>query len=176
MTDSAVFLVAESLAEFVDRWRAQSVLPVDPPIRLSEAIPPHLTLLSPWLPHPTEPAATERLQEAVGRVAPFELTFRTVSTFPAGTVFLSPDPSPGLESLFQALLTAFPDYPPYGGQFEGWVPHLTVSRRGGEEVAVDVRAELQARGPLRLVADEVSGWGYRPTGHWVRGGSAPLSN
>lgn len=91
-------------------------------------------------------------------------------------MFLSPDPSPGLDSLFQALLTAFPDYPPYGGQFEGWVPHLTVSRRGGEEVAVDVRGELQARGPLRLVVDEVSGWGYHPTGHWVRGGSASLSN
>ncbi len=117
MTDSAVFLVAEPLAEFVDRWRAESVLPVDPPIRLSEAIPPHFTLLSPWLPDPIEPAAAERLQEAVAHVAQFELAFRTVGTFPAGTVFLSPDPSPGLESLFQALLTAFPDYPPMAGSW-----------------------------------------------------------
>lgn len=176
MTDSAVFVIAEPLTAFVDRWRAESVLPVDPPLRLSEAIPPHLTLLSPWLPDPTDPAATGRLQEAVGNVARFELAFGSVGTFPAGTVFLSPDPSPGLEALFQALLTAFPDYPPYGGQFEGWVPHLTVSRRGGEQVAAAVRATLEASGPLRLLVDEVSGWGYLPNGHWIRGGSASLGN
>lgn len=45
--DTAVLITGESLAWFTDKWRSRSALPLDPPMLLSEAIPSHITLLSP---------------------------------------------------------------------------------------------------------------------------------
>ncbi|RYU09863.1 2'-5' RNA ligase family protein [Nocardioides iriomotensis] len=113
--DTAVLLTAESLGWFTDRWRGQSVLPVDPPLALSDAIPPHFTLLSPWHLDPGSEEASSRLHEATRSVAPFRLRFTSVGTFPTGHVYLQPEPSSGLDALFAALTAAFPEFPPYGG-------------------------------------------------------------
>ncbi|QNN54933.1 2'-5' RNA ligase family protein [Nocardioides mesophilus] len=126
------------------------MLPVDPPLALSEAIPPHFTLLSPWHLDPTSDAASGRLREAARGVEPFRLHFTSVGTFPSGHVYLQPDPAAGLDALFAALTEAFPEFPPYGGAFSDWLPHLTVSRRGGEATASEVRREVEAAGPLAL--------------------------
>ena len=91
--DTAVLLTAESLAWFTDRWRSQSVLPVDPPVALSDAVPPHFTLLSPWHLDPAGDEALSRLREATRSVAPFRLCFTSVGTSPTGHVYLQPAPS-----------------------------------------------------------------------------------
>ena len=148
--DTALLLTAESLAWFTDRWRSQSVLPVDPPLALSDAIPPHFTVLSPWRLDPVSDEASSRLREATRPVVPFRLRFASVGTFPTGHVYLQPEPSSELHALFAALTGAFPEFPPYGGAFSEWLPHLTVSRRGGEPAAREVRSELGACGPLDL--------------------------
>ncbi len=173
--DTAVLLTAEPVAWFTDRWRSQSVLPLDPPLALSEAIPPHFTLLSPWHLNPASREASSRLREATRQVAPFRLRFTSVGTFPTGHVYLQPEPSRELDALFAALTGAFPEFPPYGGAFSEWLPHLTVSRRGGEPAAREVRSELGARGPLDLDVDEVSAWEYLPNGRWIRHVTAPLA-
>lgn len=173
--DTAVLLTAESLAWFTDRWRSQSVLPVEPPLVLSDAIPPHFTLLSPWHLDPASDEASSRLCEANRSVAQFRLRFTSVGTFLTGHVYLRPDPSSELDALFAALTAAFPEFPPYGGAFSEWLPHLTVSRRGGEPAARVVRSELGACGPLDLDVREVSAWECLASGRWVKHVTAPLA-
>ena len=114
-----------------------------------------------------------RLRQAVSRVEGFTLIFDSVAIFPAGTVYLVPSPSPGLRTLFEATVSAFP-----GAAAErryDWVPHLTVSRRGGEAVAEMVRAELAGIEPLAVTVTEVSGWEYLPDGRWIKRATAALA-
>ncbi|QNN51154.1 2'-5' RNA ligase family protein [Nocardioides mesophilus] len=172
--DTAVLLTAESLSWFTDKWRSRSILPVDPPLALSEAIPPHFTLLSPWYLDLTGDEASGRLRGAARGVEPFRLQFTSVGTFATGHVYLRPDPSAELDELFAALTEAFPEFPPYGGAFSDWLPHLTVSRRGGEATASEVRREVEASTPLTLDVHEVSAWEYLPSGRWVRHLTVPL--
>lgn len=173
--DTAILLTGESLIWFTDRWRSRSLLPVDPPLTLSKAIPPHVTLLSPWHLEPANEEAAGSLRHAVSAVEPFALQFGSVATFPAGTVYLKPESSPELHALFETLADAFPEFPPYGGTFERWLPHMTVSREGGEAVADEVRVELAGVGPLTLVVREVSAWELLPSGRWAKRLSAPLA-
>jgi 2'-5' RNA ligase len=173
--DTAILITGESLAWFTDRWRSRSVLPLDPPMLLSEAIPPHITLLSPWHPQPDSEDAADRLRRAVSAVEPFTLRLDSVAAFPAGTVYLQPRPSSGLHTLFEALTAAFPEFPPYGGAYDDWRPHLTVSRRGGAIVADEVRAGSASSRNLTLVVEEVSAWECSPSGRWVKRLGAPLA-
>jgi 2'-5' RNA ligase len=173
--DTALLLTGEPLAWFTDRWRSQSVLPVDPPIALSDAIPPHVTLLSPWGLSPASSEPIRQLLQITRNVAPFRLLFDSVGTFPAGTVYLQPRRSPELQALFDTLTRAFPDFPPNGGAFAEWLPHMTVSRRGGETVANEVRAELITVGPLILEVAELSAWEFMSSGRWVKRVSADLA-
>ena len=144
-------------------------------MRLSDAIPPHFTLLSPWDLNPASGEAATRLRQATRRVAPFQLRFDSVGTFPAGSVYLQANHSPELHALFNTLTQAFPEFPPYGGAFDEWLPHLTVSRRGGEPIADEVRTELASTGPLALDVTEVSAWEYLPSGRWIKHVTAPLA-
>jgi len=61
--------------------------------------------------------------------------------------------------LTAAVAGEFPDFPPYAGQHDGTIPHLTVAH-GNVEDARRAAAELQARlrsGPaVRAVCDTVS--------------------
>ena len=68
-----------------------------------------------------------------------------------------PEPAEPFRHLTRAVWAAFPDFPPYGGAFDGSVPHLTLAERApgqaGELEAVEaaVRPEL----PLSQRIDHV---------------------
>lgn len=51
------------------------------------------------------------------------------------TLYLSPEPAEPLIVLAQAVLERFPRYLPYGGQFPSVVPHFTVARGSGDDLA-----------------------------------------
>lgn len=84
-------------------------------VTLSDAIPPHVTLLSPWDLGPASDQAATRLRQATRSVAPFRLWFDSVATLPTGTVYLQPQRSPELHALFETLTKAFPVLAPQGG-------------------------------------------------------------
>lgn len=106
---------------------------------------------------------------------PFTLRLDSVTTFPAGTVYLQPRPSPEVRTLFEGLTDAFPEFPPYGVAYDDWLPHMTISRRGGAVVADEVRAELTSSSNLALVVEEVSAWECLSSGRWVKRVSAALA-
>ncbi|HET7682040.1 MAG TPA: 2'-5' RNA ligase family protein [Marmoricola sp.] len=95
----------------------------------ARAITPHahITLLAPFG-RDASPGAGE-LEEAAEFFAeqpPFDFRLTGVSTFPSGTRYLSPEPATRFSRLTHALHRLFPEYPPYAGEFELVVPHLTI--------------------------------------------------
>lgn len=84
------------------------------------------------------------------------------------TLWLAPEPSEPFIHITKTVAIAFPDYPPYGGQFDGTAPHLTVGPRGEATELLRAEEELQIRLPIRTVAEAVTPMTELPTGQWER--------
>lgn len=96
-------------------------------------VPPHVTVLFPFLPPADLTPDVRRRLAAIARAhEPFDVAFRRVGRFPT-VVYLDPDPPEPFEALTAAVVASFPGFPPYGGVFDVVVPHLTVT----ESVAAD---------------------------------------
>jgi hypothetical protein len=87
----------------------------------------HITLLSPFA--GKEELTDGLMAELEGFFAdclPFSFRLAGVSRFPGGTMYLSPEPMLPFRSLTHELFRRFPEYPPYGGEFDDVVPHLSI--------------------------------------------------
>ncbi len=116
----------------------------DPSARLG--VPAHVTLLYPFMPLPLiTDAVIQRLSFIAQAVEPFRFTLSKLGSFP-GVIYLSPASSDQFVNLTQSIVSAFPEYPPHGGQHEGILPHLTVGYLAEVELA-RVKAELSAALP-----------------------------
>ena len=137
--ESAIDIGLPELAELVDQWRMPTV-PV-----ASQGVPPHITLLYPWRPAPLQPGDIHDVATAVAGIAPFTLTFQQVGRFP-GALFLTPEPEGLVRRLSRQLVQAFPETPPYGGQFgSDPTPHLTIALAETEEELNRLQADIIAR-------------------------------
>jgi 2'-5' RNA ligase len=87
--------------------------------------------------------------------SPFDFTLRTVSTFPNGIIHLVPEPEKPFRALTDRLGAAFPDHPPYAGQFPDVRPHLTLDARSAEVGEASTRALLGDLVPARCRADRL---------------------
>lgn len=118
------------------------------------AIPPHITLLYPFVP-PSKLADDDhrQLRDALAGVTPLAMTFAAVERFP-GVVYLAPDAvaTAALCDLIDALVPRWPRYPPYGGRFETVIPHLTVHEGPVEPPALD--EHLAALLPVHARVDQ----------------------
>jgi 2'-5' RNA ligase len=111
----------------------------------------HVTVLGPWRPR-LEPADAETIAQIAATVPPFDVRLERIATFPNGIIHLVPEPDRHFRDLTRRATAAFPDCPPYAGEFEP-VPHLTLDQRSevvseastrsllGATVPCDVRAE-----------------------------------
>ena len=158
-TESAVLVPFPALEPLVGEYRR----------RLDRAagwgVPAHVTVLYPFVPPPVGAADLERLAAALADVGPFECEFARLEWFGDDVVWLAPEPAAPFRDMTAAVARAFPSHPPYGGQFDDVVPHLTVGHgdlAGMRSAAADVAPRL----PVRAFADRV----------WVMAGtSAPDS-
>jgi 2'-5' RNA ligase len=111
-------------------------------------VPPHVTLLFPFVEPPAIDAAVlDRAGRAVGRIRTFDVRFRHVTSFEpgpetAGVVWLAPEPAAPFVALTESLVEDFPAYLPYGGIHDEVIPHLTLAN-----VDVDVPALVTAARP-----------------------------
>jgi hypothetical protein len=87
----------------------------------------HITILGPFGkdqdPTPEELADVE---EFFAGQAPFDFRLTELCRFPGGARYLAPDPAARFSRMTHALHHVFPEYPPYGGEFDIVVPHLAV--------------------------------------------------
>jgi hypothetical protein len=87
----------------------------------------HITILAPFG-HDREPTAAELADVAAffAEQSAFDFRLTEVCTFPGGGRYLAPDPASRFSRLTNALHHLFPEYPPYGGEFDLVVPHLSI--------------------------------------------------
>jgi 2'-5' RNA ligase len=98
-------------------------------------VPPHLTVMWPFVSpgrvaDGADPAllaeTTAKLREICQKAAPFSVTLDHYASFSEGVLYLAPQNPEPIVSLHRLILSVFPDYPPYGGAFNGFVPHMTL--------------------------------------------------
>jgi len=128
----------------------------DPSAR--EGVPAHITVLYPFMPPELVTAQVlDDVRHVLRQVAPFEFRLQRIGRFPA-TTYLAPEPATPFIALTRCLVERFPAYPPYGGEHEGVVPHLTVSDGSAEDASVaeaELSAALARQGMIVSTCEEV---------------------
>jgi 2'-5' RNA ligase len=131
------------LAPVVDGWRERTC-----EARPSAGVPPHVTILFPFMPPSAIDEATlTRLEGLVAQTKPFEARFESTGRFP-GVLFLEPEPAEPFLALTERMGTEFPEFPPYGGTFETSHAHLTVAQ-GDDAVLAEAERETLPQLPLQ---------------------------
>ncbi len=135
MSQSAFIVRVPAAEPYVAHWRER----FDASARLG--VPAHITLLFPFMP---AEQVTERVLEQVRGFAaslePFAFCLGAIGHFPQ-VLFLAPEPATPFVALTAGLVSLFPEFPPYAGQYESVVPHLTVAHAGEAEL-LEVEAGL----------------------------------
>ncbi|MEU4391808.1 2'-5' RNA ligase family protein [Kribbella sp. NPDC023855] len=172
---TAILIAVPELTEFTDRWRSVSFSSYRPTAALTELVPPHVTVLVPWLREP-KPEDVQRLEDAVADLEPFELTFSTAGQFPNGTAWLRPEPFDQVRDLIATVLAAFPECPPYGGEFPDPHPHLTIasSAQGSPALVAEAQAALAAEKIPSILLDDLTIWREGDDGVWQLTGAVAI--
>ena len=141
--ETAVVIAFPELSPVVDDWREQTSADDRP----SMGIPPHVTLLHPFV--PAEAVADDviaELKHLFAATSQFAVTFRELCRWP-GMAYLAPEPPEPFASLTEAIFARWPDHPPYEGIHETVIPHLTVAY-GDDALLAEVGANVTPKLPI----------------------------
>lgn len=119
-------------------------------------VPAHFTVLYPFLP-PAEltDEVLGSIRALTAGIEAFDFTLDRVGWFDGDVAWLGPrDPAP-FRFLTEAAFATFPSCPPYGGQFDDVVPHLTIGHLGGENDLRQAAAEVSGHLPIAARATQV---------------------
>ena len=153
----------------VGEWRLQHTY--DAPL----GMPPHVTLLFPFVPAEQLTGQVEaRLAQAVGEAGAFDVTFARTARFP-GVLYLEPQPSRPFAALTEAIAAEWPEHPPYEGEHDVVIPHLTVAESGDETLLERIEADVEARLPLNVRVDEAQLYDEDAAGRWHECRRLPLA-
>jgi 2'-5' RNA ligase len=142
---SAVLVPVPEATAAVDDWRERTCN-----AKPSIGVPPHVTLLFPFVaPEEITTEVVGELRDVFASARPFAVELRRLERFP-GTLYLAPEPAEAFARLTEALLSRFPDYPPYGDPSLPVIPHLTVAQ--GDDELLD-RAEDELTSGLPIAAE-----------------------
>lgn len=137
-------------------------------------VPPHVTVLFPWLPQPTvSPDELAALEHLAAATPAFEAALTRVGRFP-GVAWLAPEPVAAFAALTRSVFARWPQTPPYEGRFAEPVPHLTVADGQPDEVIDAVAAELGGALPVRFQVDALTLLCFDGR-RWTPLGSFPLA-
>lgn len=143
----------------------------------SRELPPHITVLWPFLAPEALDARVERDLEALfSGVAPFGFSLARVGGFP-DVVFLAPEPPEPFVGLTRLVWQRWPECPPFGGAYADVVPHLTValdpdpSTRRAVEDQLAGRLPAPARAECVLLVEEAADGVLRERRRFALGGA-----
>lgn len=120
----------------------------------STGVPAHITLLFPFVPAARlDPVLVGELRELFAGFAGFRFALCRLERFPE-VLYLAPEPAEPFVQLTGTIVDRYPDSPPYEGEFETIVPHLTVAQ--GEPAVLDeAEASVLPALPLEAAVEEV---------------------
>jgi 2'-5' RNA ligase len=147
--DTALIVAVPEVEPLVGRWRRQ----FDP--AAAAGVPAHVTILAPFLDgRRIDAGVISALRALIASQGAFAIRFARCGRFP-GVLYLAPAPAEPLAALTEAIAAAWPEAPPYGGQFPEVIPHLTVAH-GQDEGTVDaIEPELAAGLPILASVETV---------------------
>jgi hypothetical protein len=95
------------------------------------------------------------LRKLFAGISAFGFTLDRVGWFGERVVWLGPrDPAPFI-ALTNVVWTAFPSCPPYGGQYPGVIPHLTIGDADSPQALQAAEASVRSFLPIEGTAAEV---------------------
>jgi 2'-5' RNA ligase len=137
-------------------------------------VPAHVTLLYPFVP------AAELSREVEGRLARliaaapgFEVTFARAACW-TELVYLDPDPPEPFLRLTEAIVSEWPEHPPYEGAHDPIVPHLTVAHSDNAAFLRRIAADLEPQLPIEYRVRKAQLYIEGDDGRWREGRSFPL--
>lgn len=140
----------------------------DPSAKLG--MPPHITVLSPFMPpeHLTV-AVLKQIGAIALEVRSFTFQVREIGQL-TGALYLVPEPDTPFISLTKRFARQFPEYPPYRGQYDGFVPHLTVATGSREQQNLAHNKLLRSHGPEACIVSSCSEVAMlaNSSGRWVQ--------
>jgi 2'-5' RNA ligase len=146
---SALIVAVPEATPTVEPWLERTVR-----AKPSTGVPAHITLLFPFVPAARiDSALLEELRDLFAPFAALRFALRRAERFP-GVLYLAPEPAEPFVRLTEAVVTRYPEHPPYESAFETIVPHLTVAE-GGEQVLAAAEAAVRRALPLEASAGEV---------------------
>jgi 2'-5' RNA ligase len=166
--ETAVVIAFPELSPVVDGWRERTSAD-----RTSIGIPPHVTLLSPFMPAEVVDESLGDLREVFEATPAFAVAFRQLRRWP-GMAYLAPEPPEPLIRLTDAIAERWPDYPPYEGVHETVIPHLTVAY-GDDHLLAEVQADVASKLPFDAgVTEAVLLEELEPDVRWAERARFPL--
>jgi 2'-5' RNA ligase len=138
---TAVVIAFPELSPLVDGWREQTCAD-----RPSIGIPPHVTLLFPFLPAESVEGSLDELCELFAATPAFDVSFRELRRWPE-LAYLAPEPPDPFARMTEAIVERWPDYPPYEGVHDEVIPHLTVAY-GDDALLAEVEADVEPHLPV----------------------------
>jgi 2'-5' RNA ligase superfamily protein len=127
-----------------------------PALRVAaEDVIAHVTLLGPFLPlDRLDAALLDELARYFAARPPFPFRLSEVRRFSGGAVYLAPEPEQPFRDMTLELAARYPETPPYGGQFDHIVPHLTIGFATDETSEAWLVGEARRFGPISTRAVE----------------------
>jgi 2'-5' RNA ligase superfamily len=139
-------------------------------------IPAHITVLFPFMPpEAIDPPALTRLGQLFAGVSRFRFCLHHTDWFGDDVLWLAPqDPRP-FRALTQRVFRAYPAFPPFEGQFDDVVPHLTIGHGHPLNHLRTAEDSVQARLPIEASAAAVTLMTQQSAeGHWTKTATFPL--
>ena len=141
----------------------------------SVGMPPHVTLIYPFMDSRAfDAAARRRLNSVCATTSPISMRFKGCGMFDR-VLWLAPEPEEPIIGLVRSMAAAFPDYPPFGGAFAEIIPHLTVAH-GDPSVFPKLQRRLERALASALEAEvrQISWFGLSEEG-WIELGRFDLT-
>ena len=130
-------------------------------------VPAHVTVLFPFMPAgELSEGVLTGLAALFGSTNAFEHSLVRSEWFGDEVLWLAPDAGERFRELTDLASTAFPEYPPYQGQFDDVVPHLTVADHGPLDEMRDAERAIQRHLPISSVAQAVTLMVEQRLGRW----------
>jgi 2'-5' RNA ligase len=137
-------------------------------------LPPHVTLLFPFVPVAQIAEDVEaRLARLVGAAPAFDVAFARPARWPE-LVYLEPEPSEPFARLTEAIAAKWPEHPPYEGEHETVIPHLTVAESNDGSLLDEIAAGLVPHLPIELHVREAQLYAEGDDGRWSERRRFPL--
>jgi 2'-5' RNA ligase len=174
---TAIIVPVPEAEHAIERWRREYTEAG------TRGMPPHVTLLFPFVDDSVLVTGQLRqIRGMLGAFEPFDFVLGDFGEFAASdtappVLYLAPDPAARFEEMTVALVEAFPEYPPYSGEFTTVIPHLTVAH-DHEAPIPEIRDDVAPALPIKARAEEA--WvmrqrddGWRTAGKISIGRTAP---